>query len=254
MAEVSYLRFLGPSGQFYLMVSGLNLWLNFLEDYLEAVEGYLKDESFSVRDRYQEFRRQFDSFNFFISEDDLEQTRALCENLMRGSLFVAAYSFAETELNRWCEHITKSRPDILLKLKDISAKDRSISKAEKYLRAVAGADLPNLGEWEEWGKLKQYQNLRNRVVHNQACLKPDDPRTGKSDDLRKYVMQHSYLSIGEGEGPYGEDLVIFHKGFCEEVARLVRVVLMRMSYCVFGDGGVTHQRRWKVVNDKGRRQ
>ena len=92
-----------------------------------------------------------------------------------------------------------------------------------YLTKVLGFNLPDNSKWSEWQQLKKYQELRNRVVHNQACLEKNDA------NLRNFAKSHKYLSIGEGKGLTGENIVTFHNGFCREVAKTIRVVLMTME-------------------------
>jgi hypothetical protein len=223
-------RFIGPDGRNFLGVFGPNLWMNYLEDYLKEAEQNLEKLSTSTLEHYQKLCDQGD-LGILTQKNHLENPSAFCENLLRGFFFAATYSFAEAGLVRWCERVKEISDDISLPFKNINASDQSLGKAMMYLKDVAGVKFPNLDQWKEWKELKEYQGLRNCVVHNQACLRPGDQQ------LKRYIESHQYLSIGIGKGLHGEDLIIFHKGFCEEAAKTIRDVLMMV------EGYISHSLR-----------
>ena len=201
--------FLDHSKRVKLPVDDANFWLGLCERYLVAMERFLENEAIAIRDRYRDIGADL------VAGGYLEALEGFFPDILRMSLFTVVYSLAETELNDRCESIRK-RDNLSSSFVDLKgAPDKSIKRARKYLVKVAGIKLPNSREWCE---LMAYQKLRNCVVHNQGRL------TSSKNDKRleylrkKYIPHQPYLSIDSLT-----DEVIFHKGFCEEVIKTVRV-------------------------------
>ena len=118
-------RFVGPDGQHSFFATGSNLWMNYFEDFSTQVDEQLKEVTIRLQNCYLEFTNQ--ELLPSIIKSDLETTSEFCENLQRGFLFVATYSFAEAELKRWCYQLRNERNNVL-PFKNIQTKeDRSVS-------------------------------------------------------------------------------------------------------------------------------
>ena len=80
------------------------------------------------------------------------------------SCFVACYSVLEHTLQRLCN--TLKPKNQCFEVSDL--KGDIPSQAKSYLKKVAGVDFPD--ETTEWGKIRVYQRIRNKIVHQGGTL------------------------------------------------------------------------------------
>lgn len=122
-------------------------------------------------------------------------------NLLRRSLFIAAYSVFEDALCRRCE-ILQENYDLG---QSVDFRDEGIWVVKSYLAETIDLDLERS---EEWSEITCYNKLRNCIVHNNGRLR--DCRYSRF--LGEYISRHSFLNLNDLLGE-----VELEEGFCEEV-------------------------------------
>lgn len=134
-----------------------------LELFLKEVEGFL---------RRQAERSQTD--------DERRKLEEYFPNLLRSSLFVTIYATIENEMNRICAQLAK---DDGLGVEDL--RGNGIIRASNFLTKVCRVDFPEGSE--EWSQLKEYNQLRNILVHENGRDKGNQltPLVEASSGLRQ---------------------------------------------------------------------
>jgi len=195
------------SKQTHLPSEDIYFWLDYFEQYLAAMEGFLKNESLSIRERYRDIA---DPYN------ELEALEDFFPTILRQSFFVATYSLAEGKLDEMCRSVQKSK-SLQRSLSDMSGK--GIQRARKYLKKEAGITFPDSLKpiWEE---LNNYRKLRNCFVHNQGYL--------TSNDDGKYLREH-YLPSHQQFLRLEDDEISLREGLCEEVIKTIRTFFEELN-------------------------
>lgn len=89
----------------------------------------------------------------------------LYPNTVRYSLFITVYNHFEYSISEACIDLQKDHPNAV-NLSDLNHK--GITRAYKYLEKVVGIKEPF--EPASWQKLKDLNDLRNVIVHNNAKI------------------------------------------------------------------------------------
>lgn len=105
------------------------------------------------------------------------------------STFITSFSLFESSFNRICKYAQKEK-GIKLSLEDINGHG-IIEKCKKYIEKVIETDLNSLNE--NWIKLKNYNKIRNLIVHNSANFKKDKSKPSEEQDL--YPLLNTSPSI-----------------------------------------------------------
>ena len=220
MASKQLLSFLSDR-RVLLRLDDVFVWLDHLRGYLHESEAFLKDRVAEVEQEIAALSPHKSEVNHYFEAQYEDARMALLDfypNILRKSLFVATYSLAEVELNTTC-YRRKEQDGLAKSLEDIRGPDKSIGRARKYLREIAGIRFPDKPEWAE---MKNYQKLRNCIVHSQGTLSSCRNANYLRND---YIPRHSYLDIGSGL--YGEEVMLL-KGFCEEVIQTIDSFFQRL--------------------------
>lgn len=162
-----------------------------LELFLEAVEKFLDDQAERAE-----------------SEDERRKMEEYFPNLLRSSLFVTIYSTVENYLNRLCRQLAK---DDGLAVEDL--RGNGIIRASTFLSKVCRVDFPQ--DSEEWNLLKEYNQLRNVLVHN------DGVDQGKH--LKHLAQSSPGLELQE------DGTVHLQRQFCPEVLETVRKFFAKLE-------------------------
>lgn len=101
--------------------------------------------------------------------EDLESwaLKTLYPDTIRFALFVAIYSQFEFYLNETCKELELKHA---LKLSDL--RDKGITRANLYLKKVAGLDTPFTPQ--SWQKLTDLNTVRNWIVHAGGLVSPKE--------------------------------------------------------------------------------
>src|SRR5574337_1915891 len=151
--------FITQGNERYLDID-LSFSLEYYSNYLSAIERFLDQESIAVRERYTGTEESYSNGIY------LEALEDFFPDLLRKSFFVAIYSLIEMELNDRCVAMEKNTG---LSFGDFSKTHHRagfIRVARKYLKEVAGVNLPE--DIEEWDTLEDYRILRNCLVHSRG--------------------------------------------------------------------------------------
>lgn len=197
-----------------LPVDDIYFWLDYFEQYLAAMEGFIEKESITIQERHR------DSYEALSNaEVHLEALEDFFPAILRRSFFTAAYSLAEAELDDRCRTI-RTGEQLLLSHSDL--KGHGIPRAKTYLTKVVGITFPDslksLGD-----EIGNYRKLRNCFAHNQNRLTSNKD----GDHLRNhYIPSHrQHIHLGGLEG----DEIILRRGFCEEVIKTFRAFFQELD-------------------------
>lgn len=135
------------------------------------------------------------------SEAERRKMEEYFPNLLRSSLFVTIYSTVENELNRLCSQLAK---DDSLDVEDL--RGNGIIRARTFLCKVCRVDFPDSSE--EWKQLKEYNQLRNVLVHDNGI--------DLGNHLTVLLESSPGLKVGEDRSVHLE------RQFCPEVLATVR--------------------------------
>ena len=149
-----------------------------LEFFLDAVEAFLDQQAERAG-----------------SDDERRKLEEYFPNLLRSSLFVTIYATVENELNYLCRQLAKGDG---LDVEDL--RGNGIIRASNYLTKVCRVDFPQ--DSEEWSQLKEYNQLRNILVHENG--------------LDKGNHLTALMESGSGLGQDRDGVVQLQRQFCPE--------------------------------------
>ena len=115
------------------------------------------------------FDRRIKKLKVTTAKDSAESwaLRHLYPTTIRYAVFIAIYSQFEFYLNETCKEL---EPKHKIKLSDL--KDRGLTRANTYLKKVAGIDAPF--SQQSWQKLTDINCLRNWIVHANGMIEADN--------------------------------------------------------------------------------
>lgn len=157
----------------YMIDKYLNMILKFLDNNEKIYEhlffSELLEHDFSSEEDLDEFINYGSEFiisNFknFKEDDNFNYIKILTK-----SLFISAYSMLEYCLDEICKKISTIY-DYKLKLADIAGK--GITRSHKYIKKVIKIDFPDTSE--SWRNIKNYNEIRNVIIHSQSTILPDN--------------------------------------------------------------------------------
>ena len=134
---------------------------------------------------------------------DRQKMEEYFPNLLRSSLFVTIYSVVENELNKICRQLAAKDG---LDVEDL--RGNGIQRACTFLTRVCRVDFPDKSD--EWKLLRNYNQLRNVIVHNQGYME-----TGNSH-LSTLVKESPSLQM-ENDG-----VIHLDRDFCPGVLETAR--------------------------------
>jgi hypothetical protein len=136
----------------------------FLSEHYAPLSTKLESYLASERDQYESQGEALkdERLSFAISN--------LYPNTVRYSMFIMLYQQFELTLTNVCLELEKDYPNSK-KMSDLPKKDKGVTRACTYLKTVAGMHEPF--EPSSWSMIKDLNNLRNFIVHNDAMIKAD---------------------------------------------------------------------------------
>ncbi|MEK7672341.1 MAG: hypothetical protein AAB373_00505 [Patescibacteria group bacterium] len=171
---------------------------NQLENYIKTLEKSLKNESKNFEEwilgeekQLSEFQKE--EFFDFYSEQHQELSE-LFPNQLRLSFFIICYSTFEQSINAISKNIEKSHK---IKVSDLHG--RGVIRAKNYLEKVADFDFSK--HKALWEKIKDYNKIRNFIVHNYYGIGKSEEIENVSPLLKRYetikVDSSSEIQISE---------------------------------------------------------
>lgn len=106
--------------------------------------------------------------------------------MMRYSFIVFLHTTLETHLRSFCLAMKKER-QLPLGASDLSG--NPLEQAKNYLTKLVGIKV---GEFPQWSELKQYQRVRDCIVHHYGYLAAEN---SKHEDIRKWSKTNTGLQI-----------------------------------------------------------
>lgn len=196
----------------FLLDHVFNDELNDLKDYVETIEG-------ALRQKWDEFGDDIgrktagmteDQKNEYIEylTDDAFQLYDRFPSMVRKTAFVFLYGLLEHTLLNLCGHVKKYG-----RFKESATgrgKDKGIAAAQSYLKDVAMVKFPD--QCREWNEIKHMADIRNILAHNKGRV-PGEPTTA----LIQYIKKTKGLI--ELKGMYE---IKFNAGYCDDAIEVIR--------------------------------
>lgn len=194
-------------------------------DYLETIVDFLENERKSHNQSIDEINEKLKSGEIESPDDPGQMPPELefdyfrleriseFENILFSSFFVSIYFYLESELTKHCGDI-KQQSQEGLSLSDIAG--RGVQRAMIYLVKVHRIEF-SLDNNPEWGKIQNFNLLRNCIVHNQGRL--DDGFEGGKKKLLEFVQKpNSKLKLVD-------TWCVLDKDFCLEALDTIQAFL-----------------------------
>lgn len=167
----------------------MNMWtirfeLSQLKKYQDAVEAFLESEKNGLSSALQDIEDSLnndDDYGFYSSvESKYDEFAVHFPNTLRSSIIVQSYSFLEYHLKRICDHIY-CKEKLAFQLNDLKGSS-DLEKATTFLKKTS--DINICGYTPEWNYIKDFQKLRNVIVHSRGEF--DDKKKELNDLIKKY--------------------------------------------------------------------
>ena len=128
--------------------------------------------------------------------------------MTRVAVFVATYFSFEHELNTLCKRVREVN-NISLAVRDLNHK--GIVACKIYLKKACGIAFPD--DMQEWCRIKQYNKIRNLLVHSDAIVGPRSDGDNKTDTDKLYDFVDAQAEIEIDD----DSKLQLLQGFCEMV-------------------------------------
>lgn len=177
----------------------LKRYISFSNELLcESLEKKKKDNAEKIAKTEDEFLKWKYSELAYDSERELEFDFA---SIHWSSIFITQYSYIEHILDEICEYYAYKNGS-KLKVKDLNG--AGIERAKNYISKFMGVPDP-FGK-SEWGKIKDYAKIRNKIIHAGIQL---DQNLDIDKKVIKIISNINSLSLErfyhhEPEDPYDE--------------------------------------------------
>lgn len=162
----------------------------------------------------EEANKHFDSY-----ADEFFDLNVHFPKLHASMTFISLYSLLEHHLTILCHRRQK---ECMYELAVEDLKDRGINACKTYMTKVCGLQFPS--ENAEWGRIKNYEAVRNVIVHRRGKL-----RRGKDKKVRKFLENSKTAKLETN------DRLTLSFAFCVEVIRtledLAKLVTSSIPTC-----------------------
>ncbi|PKA99650.1 hypothetical protein B0O79_3368 [Flavobacteriaceae bacterium MAR_2009_75] len=203
-----------------------SLWLYFnnkvfLDFKFDPIISYLTESSSMIERKGVEIKHKFDTWEkehrgnldapdaFDMYEQDLINHEKFPE-LLNNSMFLVIYSMFETHYHEFCKMISQ-KIDCILGVNDLAGSNY-LTRCLNFLEKVVGIDLTHLNPL--WEQIKNYQNIRNSIAHNQGKLQKINPA------IQRFAAQKPGIEI------------INRKIFIKETSFLISFIELIKEYFV----------------------
>jgi hypothetical protein len=201
-------------------------------DYLESMERFLDIESQKHLENLKIIQEKISSGEIIPPRDPGQMPTemeydyfqldrlVLFENILRKSFFISIYTFLESSLMQHCRYLEETKSDILLSLSEIAGE--GIHKAMIYLIKVQRINF-SLSTRPEWSEIRQYNRLRNCIVHNEGKLN-EGFRKEQRDQLANHINQS-----GSGLTIFGDEIILDEE-FCKRALDTIKRFLTSVLF------------------------
>lgn len=160
-------------------IKWLELTFRFLDNPLKDLPSYIEKNRIWIEEEKNNLEKdmkkwseesllaqtnEIDSYGYF--EDDIIRIHKNYEGVFFNSLLIVSYSQFEIAFKNICLETEKFIVR-KIKLKDLHGDDY-ISRSKAFVEKVLEIDLQNLDIY--WSKIKDYQKVRNKIVHNNGRI------------------------------------------------------------------------------------
>lgn len=193
---------------------------------LELLRSYLQTTSDSLNRLYQELQDRVGNATSGLEYQDAQDVhQSFTHEVFQLSVdfpriytttsFVALYTLLEHQLDILCR-MRQKECNYSIAIDDL--KDKGIDAAKNYLVKVCGVSFPS--ETKEWQQIKDYQRLRNVIVHARGKLRPKD------DTLRAFLARHKPDTVNA----WGD--ISLTNNFCVDVTRVLETFMEQVTSAI----------------------
>ena len=204
---------------FYVASNYSSFWTGIFsfDDYLENTIAFLDREKKKYEEKAEELQSQP------ISDEncwDLEyatfelQGFPELESTILSSFFIMIYSYLESELSQYCFELDRRYPKEI-RWKDFKNKN-TLTRTQKYLQNVQQINFPD--DSSEWCDIREFNRLRNCLVHNQGIV------NNSLNDYKKVLQDIKKHSIELVDGR-----CVISSEFCSEALKVIKNFLYEVG-------------------------
>ena len=196
----------------------------FLKEYLITNNvGLLKKQTTFFK-KYDELLKNSPNSRKDILDETYEEYRLNFEQfpkVINNSIFVSTFSFMEAKLI----HIINLLDDFLelkIKLFDLAG-NNTIDKCHKYFSKVANINLELLKN--EFDKIKDFQKIRNLIVHNDSNVKKRRDKKIEEQSMYNYIIGEPRIKLDTFSGYFIINDYKYIDEFLDIVSRLLSGII-----------------------------
>jgi len=205
---------------FYFLLFPVQMEVDLFNNYLTVMEKFLKEYSQDfqkeIGEHLEKLSRTEKQEYLVYHADEYETIEKDFPRVLRYSCFTLLYSLLETNLEHICDFV-KSNKSLALAPRDLAGK--GIERSRIYLKKVANVEFPD--STSEWNEIKNYNRIRNCIVHRQGILID-------SEDSRKV---EEYIGSKENLEVFNDghlEKIEIKQGFCEEATKVVLIFFKQL--------------------------
>jgi len=206
----------------YLYLNKLSSWMRFfskitideMERYLTTFEPQFKKIAKEFQDRIEQKAKQIDDEQekdqfYEFHSDDYRRYTEMFPRMFLDSFFVSAYSTMETQLEMVADRLKKKKKQ-QFSLSDLKKGDY-FESARKYIRALTSIDICDKSKPCPGKQIKDYQQIRNIIVHENSKLEKGSNGLRLAKKLRVYDKSNNAITFSR-QSSY-EFLTLLHQFF-----------------------------------------
>jgi hypothetical protein len=199
--------------QYWLFMLPIQMEVDSFRNYLTVMEDFLQKYSQDFQKKVSKHLNELgkDQQTVYVEwhADELETIEKDFPRILRYSCFTLLYSLVETNLEKICNYV-RSSMSLALAPKDLVGK--GVERSRVYLKEVANVEFPD--STSEWNEIKNYNLVRNSIVHRQGILTDSED----SRKIEKYISSKKNLEV-YNDGHL--EKIEIKQGFCEEAANII---------------------------------
>ena len=138
------------------------------------------------------------------------------------SSLLSIYALLENWLKKLCDY-EYERGFSTIKVSDLAGRNY-IEKSKNYFEKVAGIDLSDLNM--KWQKIKEIQNIRNLIAHNNANLIKDKEKPIDKQPIFQLINRIDHIQLNDKTG----DFFIKDKTFIIDFLQVIKKYLIEIIW------------------------
>lgn len=214
-------------------IKWLELTFRFLDNPLKDLPSYIENNKIWIDEEKNKLNNnmkkwseesplaqsnEIGSYDYF--EDDIIRIHKNYEEVFFNSLLIVSYSQFEIAFKSICLETEKfiSRQ---IKLKDLQGNDY-ISRSKVFVEKVLEIDLQDLNT--SWSKIKDYQKVRNKIVHNNGRIEQS-----QVNDFKQILDKYENIKLVEYDAIEKYHIAITHSDYIVDFCQILNQYLDKIK-------------------------